>query len=67
MVDSQVNDKQINSLLFCRQMEIWQTNLSHIFVDVQIKDKFYCQESIIMHGVSAYESVNKRKNKFSLK
>ena len=22
MVDSQVNDKQINSLLFCRQMEI---------------------------------------------
>ena len=27
-----------------------------IFVDLlQIKDKFHCQESIIIHGVSAYE------------
>ena len=26
------------------------------FVDLlQIKDKFHCQESIIIHGVSAYE------------
>ena len=27
-----------------------------IFVDLlQIKDEFHCQESIIIHGVSAYE------------
>ena len=51
-----------------QQLAFLQTNgnltnesQGHIFVDVQAKDKFYRQESISMHGVSAYESVNKRK------
>ena len=48
------------------QIKIWQNRSTLpfcysvkdqcIFVDLlQIKDKFHCQESIIIHGVSAYE------------
>ena len=34
-----------------------------VLVDLlQIKDKFHCQESIIIHGVSAYERVSAHGN-----
>ena len=34
----------------------------HIFVDLlEIKDKFHCQVSIIIHGVSAYDRESKQK------
>lgn len=36
------------------------------FVDLQVKNKCLCQESIIMHGVSVRENVNRRKSNFYL-
>lgn len=60
MVDSQVNDTNQQLAFLQTNGDLTNESQGHIFVDVQAKDKFYRQESI-MHGVSAYESVNKRK------
>ena len=35
----------------------WCSDKDHIFVDLEIQDKFHCQELIIMQGVSPYEGV----------
>lgn len=66
MVDSQVSDKQINSLLFCRQNNGDLTNESqgHIFVDVQAKDKFYFLVSV--YGNVQIQSLTERQ-KWELK
>ena len=49
---------QNRSLLFCCPVKE-----QCIFVDLlQIKDKFHCQESFIIHGLSAYERAKQKKN-----
>ena len=46
--------KPISSVLLLCQRE-------SIFVDLmQINDKFHCQKSIIIHGVSAYERAERK-------
>jgi hypothetical protein len=66
-----VNLKRTDSSLSRRQMKIWQNQSplfccsvkGHIFVDLlQIKDKFHCQESIIIHRIS-FASVWKSKER----
>lgn len=57
-----INVKWTNSKLSCGQMENWQNRSlfccpvkGHVFVDLHIKDKLCCQESIFMHVVSGEE------------
>ena len=59
---------ETDSFLSQEQIEIWlnQSPLlccsikGHIFVDLQITDKFHSQKSIIIFGVSNYKIVQKR-------
>ena len=72
-----VNDViRIDRLLSCGQMEIWQNRfplfycpVKGFFVDLHIKDKFHCWESISLHEVSTYEKAwTKEKNQiFAIK
>lgn len=71
-----VNVKQTHSLLSCRQWRFGKTDphssvalLKVInFVDLQIQDKFYCQESITIQGCPLTKDLNLYKNPiFTLK
>ena len=57
LLRSQIKTRKID----CFSVDKWKFDKTegHIFVKVlQIEDKFHCQESIIIHGVSAYEREN---------